>query len=245
MSLLNVERIKLTTTRSPWWCTAVATFIGFGWALLFALTYKNGDPEGAPPYDASIIVGGTGLAMYVIMIMAALSITTEYRFSIIRTTFQACPRRWQVISAKAALLGVVALVLGEIFAFGAIGIAKVLNSRPLPLNSSDDWRQVAGIGVIYGLAAILAVAVGALLRQSAGAIALLLLFPLLVENLIGLIPRVGSDMQKWMPFRNASNFLGQGDSANALSPVQSLIYFVVVVAVILGFAIFVVERRDA
>jgi len=246
MSLLNVERIKLTTTRSPWWCTAVAALISFGFALLFALTYRNGIPREAPDYSLSLIESGTaGFGMFVIMIMAALSITTEYRFSIIRTTFQAAPRRWQVLCAKAAFLGSVGLVLGEIFAFGSVLLAKGLNSMPLTFSSAADWRSVAGIGVVYALAAIVSVAVGALLRQSAGAIALVLLWPLLVENLVGIIPSVGHGIQKWMPFLNASNFLGQNLGANFLSPWASLLYFAVVVAAIFGFAVFMVERRDA
>jgi len=246
MSLLNVERIKLTTTRSPWWCTAVAALISFGFALLFALTYRNGIPTGAPRYDLSLIESGTAqFGMFVIMIMAALSITTEYRFSIIRTTFQAAPRRWQVLCAKAAFLGLVGLVLGEIFAFGSVGIAKALNSMPLTFSSSADWRAVAGIGVVYALAAIVSVAVGALLRQSAGAIALVLLWPLLVENLVSIIPVVGRDLQKWIPFLNARNFLGQDTGSDSLAPWASLLYFAVVVAVIFGFALFMVERRDA
>lgn len=246
MSLLNVERIKLTTTRSPWWCAAVAAFIGFGWALMFALIYRSGQPTEAPVYGPSLIVGGAAnLGLYVVMIMAALSITTEYRFGIIRTTFQAAPHRWQVLGAKAAFLGFVALVLGEIFAFGAIGIAKVLNSTPLSLSGSDAWREVAGIGVIYALAAILAVAVGALLRQSAGAVAILLLFPLLVESLIGLIPKVGDDIQHWMPFLNASNFLSSSGGSGFMGPWYSLLYFAGVVAVIFGIAVVAITRRDA
>ena len=248
MSLLTVERIKLTTTRSPWWCTGVAAFIAFGWALLFAALYRGGAPADAPKYSPSLVVSGAAnLGLYVIMIMAALSITTEYRFGIIRTTFQAAPRRWQVLSAKAAFVSLVALVLGEVFAFGAIGLARVVNGSPLSLSSSDDWRAVAGVGLIYALAAILAVGVGALLRQSAGAIAILLLFPLLVESLIGLIPKVGSGIQHWMPFLNASNFTGGGGGSTSgfMSPWYSLLYFAAVTAVIFGLAIFVVERRDA
>ncbi len=249
MSLLDVERIKLTTTRSPWWCAAVAALISFGFALLFTLLFRNGDQgSDAPRYSLELIESGTaGFSMFVIMIMAALSITTEYRFGIVRTTFQAVPRRWQVLTAKAGFLGLVAFVLGEIFAFGSLGIAKTLSSVPLPLSSADDWRQVAGIGLIYALAAILSVAVGALLRQSAGAIALLLLFPLVVENLIGIIPKVGDDIQKWMPFLNATNFLGQQQrgASNFLSPWGSLAYFAVVVAVVFGLAVFTVEKRDA
>ena len=55
---------------------------------------------------------------------------------------------------------------------------------------------------------VLAVAVGALIRQSAGAIAVLLLWPLLIENLVGIIPKVGEKIQPFLPFKNADHFLG-------------------------------------
>ncbi len=44
---------------------------------------------------------------------------------------------------------------------------------------------------------------------------------------------------------HAANFLGTRTSTDSLSPGASLLYFAVVAAVIFGFAIFVVERRDA
>lgn len=248
MSLLQVERIKLTSTRSPWWCAAVAALISFGFALLFGIIYKGDVPMDAPDYDLTLVLtGASGMGLYVIMIMAALSITTEYRFGVIRTTFQAVPRRWQVLAAKAGFLAVVALVLGEIFAFGSVALARVLNDKPLPLSSEADWRLVAGTGLVYALSAVLAVAVGALLRQSAGAIALLLLWPLLVEGLVTLIPKVGDDIQEWMPFANANHFLTDGFVSGdyPLSPWGSLVYFAVFVAVVFGLAVAVVTRRDA
>ncbi|WP_127782938.1 hypothetical protein [Rhodococcus sp. X156] len=248
MSLLQVERIKLTSTRSPWWCAAIAALISFGFALLFALTYRGDVPQDVPDYDLTLVLtGASGMGMYVIMIMAALSITTEYRFGVIRTTFQAAPRRWQVLAAKAGFLGVIGLVLGEIFAFGSVALARLLNSTALPVSSEEDWRLVAGTGVIYGLSAVLAVAVGALLRQSAGAIALLLLWPLLVEGLVTLIPKVGDDIGEWMPFANANHFLTDGFVTGdyPLSPWGSLVYFVLFVAVVFAAAVAVVSRRDA
>ena len=41
MTLLNVERIKLFSTRSPYWCLAAIAFAALGFATLFGLV-ENG-----------------------------------------------------------------------------------------------------------------------------------------------------------------------------------------------------------
>ena len=49
----------------------------------------------------------------------------------IRATFAAVPRRPLLLAAKAAVLGAVTLVVGEIFAFAAFAAGElVLRSRP-------------------------------------------------------------------------------------------------------------------
>ena len=252
MSLLAVERIKLTTTRSPWWCLAVAVVVSLGFAVLFASLAKSvGTGESRTDSNTVVLTaqlavsGVAGIGLYIVMIMSALAVTTEYRFGVIRTTFLAAPNRAKVILTKAGFLGVIGLVVGEVLAFAAYGLAKLIKSDLPGLSTGEDWRQVAGIGLVYALGSVLAVAVGALLRQSAAAIALLLLFPLLVENLVGLIPRVGENIQKWLPFHNADNFTGSQTLTDGLSPWASLLYFAAFTAVVLGLAVVVVNRRDA
>lgn len=247
MSVLAAERIKLLTTRSPWWCTAIALVLSVGLASLIAYGSNQTGPEGQT-FELTVSgtqAGGVLLGLSVIMIMATLAVTTEYRFGVIRTTFQATPGRSTVLLTKALLLGVVAAVIGEVIAFGSLLVARLVRGGGLPLATSADWRATAGLGLVYGLAAVLAVAVGALLRQSAGAVALLLLFPLAVENLVQLIPRIGDDLHTWMPFVNANRFLDQAPVGDTLGPWGSLGYFAVVVAVMLGLALVVVNRRDA
>ena len=53
-------------------------------------------------------------------------------------------------------------------------------------------------------------AVGILVRQTAGAVAILLVWNMLVESLVGLIPKVGVNIQEWLPFMNANHFLQLG-----------------------------------
>lgn len=251
MSLMSVERTKLMTTRSPWWCLAAALVVSLGFAILFSSlsgTVVQGGPRSGETLTldpALVVTGVSGIGLYIIMIMAALAVTTEYRFGVIRTTFLAAPHRSVVIGSKAAFLGLVGLVVGEVLAFGSYGFAKLINSDLGPISTQADWRAVAGIGIVYALGSVLAVAVGTLLRQSAGAIALLVLFPLLVEQLVQLIPTYGRDVYEWMPFVNAGNFLGTTTLDGPLGPWGSLAYFAAVVAVVLVAALVVVDRRDA
>ncbi|GAA5157634.1 MULTISPECIES: ABC transporter permease [Amycolatopsis] len=255
MTLLAVERIKLFTTRSPWWCALIALVITIGFSAL--VVGNSGDEF---PATVASTQFGYSFGMAVIMVLAALSVTTEYRFGTIRTTFQAVPHRASALLAKTTVVALLALVIGEISAFGSWAIGTVLKpNADLALDSGADWINVAGVGVVYALAAVIAVAVGILLRHSAGAIALLLIYMLAVESLVRLIPSIGDDIYEWMPFNVANKFLTGSGGANAgrdaaagaplsTSPLDqgwALVYFAGVAAVLLIIAISTAKRRDA
>jgi ABC-2 type transport system permease protein len=40
MGVVTAERIKLTSTKSPWWCTAAIIALGLGLAAVIGLTSK-------------------------------------------------------------------------------------------------------------------------------------------------------------------------------------------------------------
>lgn len=253
MTLLAVERIKLFTTRSPLWCTLVAIAVTVGFAALIA----GVDTEN--PMTIASTQFGSGFGQVVVMVMAALAITTEYRFSTIRATFQAIPNRNAVMLAKTGVVALFSGVIGLIVAFGSVAIAKLIRpNSDLLINTAYEWRAVAGVSLVFALSAVIAVAVGSLVRHSAGAISLLLIYTQLVESLVSLIPRAGDDIQKWMPFYVANKFLtgnpdqtsrpvGEGPplSEAVLSPWWALAYFAGVAAVLLAAALFVTNKRDA
>ena len=89
--------------------------------------------------------------------------------------------------------------------------------------------------------------VGAIIRQSAGAIALLLLWPLLIESLFSLFGSFGEKIMPFLPFNNANHFLSPEMTTGDFhwGPWGSLIYFAVFVLVIFGISIVLVNRRDA
>lgn len=255
MTLLAVERIKLFTTRSPWWCALITLVITIGFT---ALLVGNADP--AFPATVASTQFGYSFGLAVIMVLAALAVTTEYRFGTIRTTFQAVPHRGSVLLAKTTVVAILALVIGEIAAFGSWALSTVLKPEfDLTLNTTAEWINVAGVGPIYALAAVVAVAVGLLVRHSAGAISLLLIYNLAVENLVRLIPGVGEDIYDWLPFNTANKFLTGDGASNAgrnadagaqlststLSPGWALAYFAGFALTLLAIAIGTTKKRDA
>lgn len=253
MTLLAVERIKLFTTRSPLWSTLAALAVTVGFAALIA------GVDNENPVTVASTQFGYGFGLVVVMVMAALAITTEYRFSTIRATFQAIPNRTAALLAKTTVVALFAGLIGEVVAFGSWGISKLIRpNADIAINTAFEWRAVAGVGLVFAIAAVIAVAVGTMIRHSAGAISLLLIYSQLVESLVALIPSVGDDIQKWMPFNVANRFLtgnpdltarsveeGPGASNAVLSPWWALAYFAGVAAVLLAAAVFTANKRDA
>lgn len=250
MSVLNAERIKLTSTKSPIWCSLIAVVVSVGFAAIMGAAFKSMVSSGDQAMgEFSVALTQAGAAQFgamLVMIMSALAVTTEYRFGVIRTTFQAIPNRTLVIGGKALLLAIVAAVLGLVIALLSFLVAQATSGMSLSLGSGDAARELFGIPIFFALLAVLAVGVGALIRQSAGAISLLLLWPLVIESLATIIPKVGKYVGEFGPFNNMSYFLGnRGTFDFHWGPWGGLLYFTAFVAIVFGGALFAVNKRDA
>jgi ABC-2 type transport system permease protein len=107
-----------------------------------------------------------------------------------------------------------------------------------------EWRQVAGVGAVYLLASVIALAVGILVRHTAGAVSIVLVWSLVAENLVELIPGVAPDVSRWLPFHAAKQFL-TGDGPGLDSPWLALATLAAWAVGLLAVAIAVARRRDA
>jgi ABC-2 type transport system permease protein len=243
MTLLAVERIKLFTTRSPWWCMVLAAALTIGFSSLLSANANDYEPATVASSQE-----GSQFGLIVMMVMAALAVTTEYRFGTIRASFQAVPNRTAVLVAKATLVALVSGVVGEVISFASWAIVRAMHPDSLTaLNNAAAWREVAGSGLIYAFAAVLALSVGILIRQTAGAVSILLVWTLLAENLIEIIPRIGDKIAQWLPFTEANYFLmgRQRIDHMPLSHWGAGVYFAGIALALLAVAIFTANRRDA
>ena len=139
---------------------------------------------------------GSLIGLIVVIALAALFITSEYRRGLIKTTFTASPRRGRVLVAKAIVIGSATFVAGLIGAAIAFPIAEhklAENGWPTSIYPIKAITSGLGLQLVIGTAALLAVgtvitlAIGALLRRSAGTIAvgvLLLIFPLVLATVL-------------------------------------------------------------
>ena len=147
----------------------------------------GGDNDVVRDSLCGILIGFIAMA-----VIAALFITTEFRRGIIRTTFTATPRRGRVLAAKAVVLAALAFVTGVAAAVPAFLISQPLLREngfappaypKLSLTDGPVARAVVGTGLVLALLAVLALALGALLRSSAAAITLviaLVVLPLII-----------------------------------------------------------------
>jgi ABC-type transport system involved in multi-copper enzyme maturation permease subunit len=119
-------------------------------------------------------LAGLFAGLIAIVVVAAMFFTAEYRRGLIRTTLTADPRRGRVLAAKAVVAGGVAFAVGLVAAILAIsiGLPRQANegSYILPVSTITELRVVVGTAAMVALTAVLAVAIGAILRRSAAAV---------------------------------------------------------------------------
>jgi ABC-2 type transport system permease protein len=249
---IDAERIKLLSTRSPYWCVGIVVVLGILISILIGVLSSSTSEGSSDLRDPSFFaVGVSQIGVIVLMIMAVLAVTSEFRFGTIRTTFQAIPRREVVLGAKAIVYGGVTFGVTLVLAIVTIVLGKVLSGdagAAIELGGSEAIRQYWGIPVYAVLCVLIGLGIGALIRQSAGAIVVLLIWSLALEGILGAIPKV-SAISPYLPFNNATHFLS-GDSINSSidypwGPYGSLVYFAVWAIAIFGAGVFVTRQRDA
>ena len=149
---------------------------------------------------------GAFLGLILIVVVAAMFFSTEYRRGLIRTTLAAAPRRGAVLAAKAVVIGAVAFGTGLVAAAVSIivGLPREENQGQVLLTAPalTEVRVVVGTAAMLAVAAILAVALGAILRRSAAAITiavLVVVMPFLITALNVVPASVGAWLLRLTP----------------------------------------------
>jgi len=222
--VVKSETIKLFTLRSTWWTLAIAVIITVGFGVLtgyshrgLAITAGLIDPGSIPPQvfkasDAVTSPSAVYLAQLVICVLAVLAITNDYSSGQIRSTLAAVPTRTPVLAAKALIVGVVAYVVTFVAWFVAMfaawpflaGFASGRSALPPGWTVTDDrftaatLQTIAGMALATVLMVVFALAIGALLRNTAAGIAVVFVVIMLLPGLIGALP--------WHPADVASTY---------------------------------------
>jgi ABC-2 type transport system permease protein len=251
--VLRAEWTKMRTQPSILWAllSTVVGLIGFG--VLYAILRET-----HPPHDAAslasfdptgISLAGVNLAQLSIGVLGVLLITNEYGSGLIRTTFAGVPSRLPVLWAKAIamVLTTVALCVPAAFVAFLIG-QSVLSSRHLATTLGEPGviRAVVGTALYLGGVGLLGLGLGALLRNTAGAVSTLfgLLFGLPI--ILGFLPSAWSDdVNRFLPSQAGIAVTATSPDPSALSPWVGFSLFLGYAVVILAVAAYRMRRRDA
>ncbi|WP_262107046.1 ABC transporter permease [Arthrobacter sp. Marseille-P9274] len=259
--VLHSEWIKFTTLRSTWilLATTVAVSIGIGvlgaWGMGSGIEQLRADGQdpASVGLDPSMIpmmaTGGLDFGQLIIGALGVLLIASEYSTGMIRSTMTAVPRRIPALAAKAVVVAVVAAIVGVVSSFATYFVSQpVLSQYGLEygLDVENLVQSVLLSGVYLALVALMGLALGSLLRNSAGGIvtlvALLLVLPIVASMLQ--FDWVKDGVEPFLPSNAGRQLVALQIPEDALTQLQGGLVMAAWAAVLLVAAAFTTKTRD-
>ena len=249
LHLMKSEFIKLRTLRSTLTATIVLIIFPVAVTVLSAMFAKNPDET----MVIKVLVNTGIVSLLLCGVLGVFAIAQEYSQGTIRITFAATPMRMKVFVAKALVISLwVAVSVAVLEGVGLIGANYALHSRGFDFGVmyqatpgiDSAWQVLFAFGAVCILFALVGFALGALLRSSPGAIATLILVPLLVEGIVTglLIAAFDIDISSRTPFTAAIRAVQVEPDAARWGLVG---YFSIWCLVITVIAALLMKRRDA
>jgi ABC-2 type transport system permease protein len=253
------EWTKIRSVRSTLWTLIIAVIVIIGFtALISWVVVANWNGPQAGPRDARAISDPTsiiyGVAIYLgqlaIAVLGVLVVTTEYSTGVIRASLLAVPKRYTMLAAKVAVFTLLMLLLAEIMAFGSFFVgAAILHSHvSVSLNGHDVLRATFGAGLYLVAFGLFALAIGLLVRHTAGAISIAVGVAFVLPILTGLLPNTSffNHLNAYLPAQAGSQvYLVRPTGVPLLSAWQGLGVLGIYVVVLLGIGAYLFNRRDA
>ncbi|MFJ4597715.1 MULTISPECIES: ABC transporter permease [unclassified Kitasatospora] len=255
--VLRSEWAKLWSLRSTWITLGLGLLFLVAFGLIAAFQFKSRITSGRPMdrgdfADASALslsLFGTNFAQLAFGVLGVLVAAGEYSTGMIRSTLAAVPRRLPVLWSKAAVYGVVVLLLGTVGVFVAFAAdSGILSGTRAAMTFSDAGvlRGLLGAGLYLALAGVIGVALGALLRSVAGGISVLVASLMLVPGLISLLPSSWQDhISPYLPSNAGQAMFALHHDAATLSPAAGLAVFLLWTVLALAGAAVRLMRSDA
>ena len=246
--VVRAEWFKLRSLRSTTW-TLLATVVGSLAVTVLAtnsVQHRHGVSMGFDPTNQSLT--GLALGSLAIGVLGVLAITAEYSSGTIRSTLAATPRRPVLLGAKAIVIGLVSLVVGEVLTFACFAIGQGVLSGRAPTASLGDpgvLRALVLTGAYLALLGLFGLALGVIIRHTAGAIAtyvgVIFLIPIFLQPLSS-----SGNPGRFAPEQMLANSVAAvvPQSGQVTAPLACLL-MVAYCAVVLAAAMMLLRARDA
>jgi ABC-type transport system involved in multi-copper enzyme maturation permease subunit len=253
------EWTKIRSVRSTAWTLILFVVITIGFSALISwVTVANWNGPHAAARDARALTDPTsiifGAAIYLgqltICVLGALLITTEYSTGTIRASLLAVPKRLPMFLAKIAVFALLMVVLAEIVAFGSFFVGSVILHSKVSVSLSDTGvlRATVGAGLYLTVFGLLAMAIGALVRHTAGAISIAIGIAFVLPILAGLLPDTTffNHLNGYLPEQAGSEvYLVRPTQIPVLTAWEGFGVLCIWTVVLLILGAYFLDRRDA
>lgn len=256
--LLAAEWTKIRSVRSTVWTLLVFVVVAIGFSALIATVISNTwNSAGNHPNHVTLVTdptavlfgAGFGLGQLAMCVLGVIVISSEYSTGAIRSSLLAVPRRIPMLTAKALIFALLDFVVSAITVFAVFFITTAILRSHISITLSTTGVTRACIGGILYLTVLglFSLAIGGLIRHTAGAIATVIALVLVVPPLISLIPgTIANHIHGYLP-TIAGQLVAQTSqqSGDVLSPWQGFGVFCIWTVVLLGACGYLLVHRDA
>jgi ABC-type transport system involved in multi-copper enzyme maturation permease subunit len=247
------EWLKLRSVRSTYALLgALVLLLAGAWAVDTAMVaaWDAAPPAEKATFDtANMAVVVVPLAQFLLAILAALVMTSEYRTGSIGLTLTAVPDRRRLLAAKAVLTGLVTAVAGGVVVLASTLLSlQAAGARPAPLKPFTSAADALAFGLSMEasllVAALVGLGLGAVIRSSAGAVAA-------VTGLLFIAPVAAAYLPDPWNRRMSGVLLGTladqlaGHAGALLAPAAAAALLCLYLVAALGAGALVLTRRDA
>ncbi len=205
--------------------------------------------ERANRHPLEIATAGVNLSQLAIAVLAVLAITAEYSTGMIRASFTAVPRRLPVLWAKLVVFALITLVLALPSVFAAFWASQaILHSHPTLQTSLSDpgvARTVVGGAVYLVLIGVFAMALGAIIRSTAGGISIFAAIFFVIPPLLNILPADWNNaISPYLPDSAARAIFQLTHDSGSLAPGPGALLFCGYCALVIAIAAVLLVRRD-
>ena len=248
------EWTKLHSLRSTRWSLLVAVVLTIGLPAIFAAVTSShwGDMhahERANRHPLDIALAGVNLSQLAIGVLGVLVITGEYATGMIRASFTAVPKRLPVLWAKIIVFAFVSFALMLPSVLVAFWVSQLILSKhhilQISLADSGVLRSVVGGAVYLTLFGVFCMALGAIVRNTAGGIASFVALFFVIPPLVTVFPASWQNaINPWIPNSVFRSIFQLTHGSHSLSPAGGLAVSLGYVAFAVAVAAVLLVRRD-
>lgn len=248
--VLKSEWIKVTTVPSTVILIAITVVVMIGLAAVVA--WSLGVAADVAPPGSAFAVPSSGLAFGQLLIasLAVVLIASEWGTGMIRSTMVAVPGRTQALVAKAAVIAAISFVVGFVSALGSYFVTQpILEAQDLGFALGDEgvFLSVVNSGTFLALVALISMATGTLLRNTAGGIVTVVgvffVLPVILQTLAGLADWI-ADVGRFLPGEAGLQMVAVTTPDGALTRMEGGLTMAAWALALLVLALVVTKKRD-